>query len=506
MDAPGRGSPSAALGGSPILSPGGEARPSSGARARHIPSWVAEVRFLTRGRARSWLFALLATALVHGIMYTLVVPPWQHPDEPSHFEHVRYIAEMGRLPAPDAVDLPLRREIATSMRRYDYWPHGPPSLDDASLATPYVSAIGLSTFVQPRLYYIAAGIWLKPWLGASIEAQVTIVRLMSVLLNLMLITSGFLTVRTLLPENLNLAAAAGAFLVFLPGLCDIMAAVNNDVLINALAAVLFLVLAQLFRRGPTFASVSLAGGLVVSAILTKSTGAILIGLLPLVILAHNPRSQRRWVKPAVLVLLLLAGIAAVGAWALRSHPSLQVELEASINRYFRADLWLTLQNATDPDRVKIYWTTTKVVFRSFWAAFGWRDVMLASRVYLVPLAVSGLGMLGLLIASFRIGRRPRTKTRWWRPSYLVFSGAAVSLAWLVAVIRSQAYQGMPLYLSHGRYAYIAVVPFALLLVLGLEAWVPARWRPRAVWVFLAMMVAFDAVAFWGYLVPFYHSL
>jgi hypothetical protein len=88
----------------------------------------------------------------------------------------------------------------------------------------------------------------------------------------------------------------------------------------------------------------------------------------------------------------------------------------------------------------------------------------------------------------------------------VFSGAAVGLAWLAAIVRSQAYQGALLYLSHGRYAYIAVVPFALLLVLGLEAWVPARWRPRALWAFLAVMVGFDALAFWGYLVPFYHSL
>jgi hypothetical protein len=231
-----------------------------------------------------------------------------------------------------------------------------------------------------------------------------------------------------------------------------------------------------------------------------------LGLLPLLILAHNPRSQRRWVKPVVLLLLLAASITAVGTWALRSHPSLQAELEASINRYFRADLLLTLQNATDPDRVKIYWTTTNVVYRSFWAAFGWRNVVLAPRAYWLPSAVSGLGMLGLLIASLRNGRCPSSKKRWWRRSYLVFSGAAVGLAWLAAIVRSQAYQGALLYLSHGRYAYIAVVAFVLLLVLGLEAWVPARWRPGALWVFIAVMVGFDALAFWGYLVPFYYSL
>lgn len=31
---------------------------------------------------------ILALALVHGLLYVFLVPPWQHYDEPAHFEYV----------------------------------------------------------------------------------------------------------------------------------------------------------------------------------------------------------------------------------------------------------------------------------------------------------------------------------------------------------------------------------------------------------------------------------
>ena len=466
----------------------------------------SELRFLVRGRAGVWLAVLLLIALVRGVLYTFVIPPWQHPDEPAHFEHVRYIAEKGRLPAPDAVDLPIRREIVTSMRAYEGWYYGAPSLDDPAMTQPYYSPVGFSTFVQPRLYYLAAAAWLWPWLGASIETQLLVTRLLSVLLNLGLIAAGVLTVRVAFPENHTLAAAAGVLLVFLPGLTDLMAAVNNDALLNLEGALLFLLLAWIFRHGPRLMPVALSLALAAAGYFTKRTGVLLIGLLPLAAVIYLLRSGRRWALAGVLIILLLACLAGAGLYFASAGESVQSAIGAWFYRYFRADLARTLDNLTSPGRVSLYVATTRIVFRSFWAAFGWREVLLARPWYSIPLAEIVLAAAGLGLGWIWARGGARHKPRAWRTYLLFFAALAVSSAWLAAIVRSQAYQGGTPYLSHGRYAYVAIVPFALLMVRGLEVWVPRRLRPAALWAFVALNAGFEAVAFWGYLIPFYHVL
>ena len=39
---------------------------------------------------------------------------------------------------------------------------------------------------------------------------------------------------------------------------------------------------------------------------------------------------------------------------------------------------------------------------------------------------------------------------------------------------------------------------------GLLGWLPEAWQRRGLRVFLAAMFAFDALAFWGYLAPFFN--
>src|SRR6266545_109026 len=56
---------------------------------------------------------LVALALLHGLLYVWLVPPWQAPDEPAQFEYAALIAALGRTPTVGDKDaalaaLPLR--------------------------------------------------------------------------------------------------------------------------------------------------------------------------------------------------------------------------------------------------------------------------------------------------------------------------------------------------------------------------------------------------------------
>ncbi|MGB9578246.1 MAG: hypothetical protein ACPL3S_03140, partial [Halothiobacillaceae bacterium] len=53
-----------------------------------------------------WLGIILALYLALGSLYAVFTPSWQAPDEPAHYNYVRYLAEYGRLPILHFGDYP----------------------------------------------------------------------------------------------------------------------------------------------------------------------------------------------------------------------------------------------------------------------------------------------------------------------------------------------------------------------------------------------------------------
>ena len=70
---------------------------------------------------RRWLLIILALALLHGLLYVFLVPPWQHYDEPQHFEYAWLLAERDRRPQPGDYDFEMRRAVAQSMLAHAFF-------------------------------------------------------------------------------------------------------------------------------------------------------------------------------------------------------------------------------------------------------------------------------------------------------------------------------------------------------------------------------------------------
>ena len=76
---------------------------------------------------RTKLVVVLVVALMQGLLYLFLLPPWQHYDEPSHFEYAWLIADRGSLPGPRDTDDTMRRDVLVSMIEHDfYWNLGNP--------------------------------------------------------------------------------------------------------------------------------------------------------------------------------------------------------------------------------------------------------------------------------------------------------------------------------------------------------------------------------------------
>jgi len=70
------------------------------------------------------LLLLLALSLVRGLLYLAIIPPWQGPDEPRHFEYARLIADRGRLVTKRDLSPALQEGVIRSMVEHDFWRFG----------------------------------------------------------------------------------------------------------------------------------------------------------------------------------------------------------------------------------------------------------------------------------------------------------------------------------------------------------------------------------------------
>lgn len=261
---------------------------------------------------RRLLLLILALALVRGLVYLAVIPPWQHYDEPTHFEYVRLIAERKKLPGPDNYDLTMRREIAASMQAAGFWKGlDAPALDFWSDLPP---SIGLSELQHPPLYYALLAV--PQFLAAhqSVETQLYVARLTSLFLYPVVVGGAYGLVREAFPRRRWLPAAVAAFIALLPPLTDLMSAVNNDVGAAVATTLTLWAAVRLARRGFSPRRVVVLLLLTAISLATKSTaGAVAVALLVVLGISRVPAPHRRWVWMGGAGLLAVA-LAASLTW------------------------------------------------------------------------------------------------------------------------------------------------------------------------------------------------
>lgn len=263
-----------------------------------------------RRAARLAVPLVLLVAVVQGLLYMLLLPPWQHYDEPSHFEYAWLLAHSGSWFEPVKADQELRREVAASMQEHGFYRNLPPP----DLLNDQVR-IGYSALGHPPGYYALVSLPLRLANQLDVTTQLYVARSVSVVLFVLTIAIAAGIMCDLTPPGHSLRWAVPLALALLPPFADVMTAVNNDV--GAVLAASFLLwgAVQVICHSITWWRVAwliLAGGL---TLLTKSTAAVLLALLPLVfVIALWVRQswQWRWLVAGAVGATLVLVLAATG--------------------------------------------------------------------------------------------------------------------------------------------------------------------------------------------------
>ncbi|MFO7169586.1 MAG: DUF2142 domain-containing protein [Chloroflexota bacterium] len=276
---------------------------------RHI------ARALPRLGERAQAALLLAAALAQGLLFLLLMPPWQHYDEPAHFEYARLIADRGARPAYGEYDLATRREITASMAEHGFYDPeipAPPLLSDAGL---YLSGGGTATGHQPP-YYLLVSLPLRLARHLDVTSQLYLARAVSLIFYLVAIAAAIGAARDLAPPGSTVRWLLPLGVVLCASYADLMTAVNNDGMAAAFFSLFLWGAARTVRRGLSWWRV---GGMLAAALasaLVKNTGAVALALLPCacVVALWAERGWRwRWLVGGAAGMAAPALVAAV-AW------------------------------------------------------------------------------------------------------------------------------------------------------------------------------------------------
>lgn len=456
------------------------------------------------------LWWLLPLACIHWLIYLALVPPWQHYDEPTHFEYAALIARWGAVPVSGAFDPALRNEIADSMYRFRFWQADvQPDLFSAQAPN-----IGLDQTVHPPLYYALIALPIRLVQYGAIEPQLYVARLVGLVLYLLTIAVAWRVSIIIAPDQPLLHLVIPLLVCLSPSFTDMMSAVNNDVLVNFSLSAMLLGCMLLIRDGlrPLPLLLAVLGLLV--GLLAKRTAVI--GVIPFgfaLLWAIHQQATRWWAWiGGMLALIVLVSSSAfqydVIVMADGPHQLLRVRpwLVALDEAYLRLNIDASIQSLTDWKRSHAFYPILiEVAFTSYWQRFGWGHVRMGALWERATMALALLASLGLAVQ----GLRARNRLALWQKRCIW-----LFLATLVAAVAALIVRLHPLpppgvwwtFIPGGRYIHFTIIPVICLLVIGMQGLTTKSGRAYSLAVLLIYFALLDTAA-WAFTIgPFYYQL
>jgi hypothetical protein len=463
--------------------------------------------------SKRWWLLLIALGLVRGLLYSAVLPPWQGPDEPQHYEYVRLLYEKGRLVQWGDSIPAVEQEIIASMERFDFWRTGRYLQPGNSFAE--VWGASCHQLHQPPLAYL---LYLGPLLLApeDIALHLLLMRVLSVLLGVVVIAAAVIAASTLRDTHPTLSWSVPAFIVFLPTYAALSGMVNSDHLVEAAVSLVLALWLVALRSG---LSIPLAGGLVVFSVIGLSAKRTALVLLPVHLVAvilylrvHRPSifSKRNIVYTLGVTGLALGFVIWLGgrglAWLSRRAPTV-AEWLVKLYLFLPSEQFPFSPNQSyfGAEALSRYAHYTRFLFETFWGRFALFQVQWPLAFYVLAAVLSLIALAGLVLFAGRVIKGTYRPPAWLLASLslLAFSVMTMTVMIYANEIRrwDLGWGGWP----QARYLFVVIIPIAALFVQGWSEVVPRRYRTAWVSALLVLLLLLDTFSIAFLIIPYFYG-
>ncbi len=252
-------------------------------------------------------------------------------------------------------------------------------------------------------------------------------------------------------EDVGLACAA---FCLLPGFTMLQGAISNDPLLIFLCSAAMAVMAQIVCVGRTSRLLLAAGVLVGLAILTKTSGLMLIPVLFLALFLARGQEEKASPLLAIVPSLLLPLPFFVRNTQLYGDPLGQKVFREAFTGNPYASMFIEGMGAQAYWTQMVGWWTS----RSFVGAFGYMDIFYSVNLYRIAFALIFLCLVGWLIANRKQEEAPS------RPAIYCATALILFAALLFVQFNLIYFQGQ------ARYLLPAAVGIFFFLGVGIQGW------------------------------------
>ncbi len=449
---------------------------------------------------------ILVAFAVLGVLYSVVTPLAEAPDEDWHYDYVKYIA--------DGRGLPVLHFDPSKNIVYGTVGHHPPLYYGLSaLLTFWINTDDAESLLWDNPHFLAGradALGNKnriihteaeafPYRGTALAMH--IVRLLSVLFSGITVLATYLIALELFPDWRSLALGAAALNAFNPQFLFIGARISNDTAVTAFSALVLLGTVRLLKRGATRARLIWLGVTLGLALLSKISALALLPLVAvgLAIRAIRQRSFASLVKWG-LVVFSLAFL--IGWWPYLRNWLLYRDPLAT-------NVWLATVNLRLPtpsllELTEEFWGLEI----SFWAVFGWMNILVHEAIYQSLAVMTRLAALGLLLLAVRQwGRLMPHVSRFTFYALRLTSSAQLGLLllglWFVLTFGSLLRFMQIQFGAQGRYLFPAIPAISIFIILGLNQFVPRRYSGVLAAVIGGALFLLAAICPFVYIAPAY---
>jgi hypothetical protein len=260
---------------------------------------------LVRQREYLALGVVLFLTVLNGLIFTFVVPPWQHYDEPTNFEYAWLIANKPGWPQVGDYDASMRREVAASMIENKFF--APGAEPDLSVMEDPVW-IGASQIEDRPFTYWVISLPLHLVKSRSVTNQLYVGRLVSIIFYILTVVSAWGIMREITPHGSSLRWVFPTVVAIMPGLSNLMTSLNSDSGAIGIFSIFLWGCIRLVKQGFSWLLFAAVSGLAILCLYTKVTVYLALPLLAIVVIFSFFRGEnKKWAY-----ILMISGLLAFG--------------------------------------------------------------------------------------------------------------------------------------------------------------------------------------------------
>lgn len=423
---------------------------------------------------RRWLIWIFALYFLLAIGYSLLMPPWEAPDEPAHYHLAWHLTHYNRYPSQEA------NYEAHQPRTYYYF---------ASLILRTLNQIDsdLTWYTRPKEYVYNIR---KPeprfeWNDKTYRFLwgMYILRWINILFGSVALWLNWKTFKLIAPEKITLCLSALALAALTPQYLHIMSSVNNDALGTLAGALLFYLTIRSLNETSRLLSLFSIILAVILPFVTKLS-VLPVSAVVLLIIAANwifRFTEKKWLVISILILLATLVILYV----------LLPEVAQTAVSEIEWRLWSFRENAFTEKYIKFI---SEQILATYWGKVGWLAVGLPTWIINSLTALGSIGM-ALHVYAWIKNRGADQRVILWIAVWLIVTFA------ILAVFRN----GLTTRATQGRLLFPAIGALSLLMAAGWHELLPQKLQGYFPVLIVLLFLLCNVILWQTGIIPIYYQ-